>query len=56
MDTNDVINTHTHIHMNIQPQKGYSAILSKMDGTLTHYTKYNVSDTERQVLYEITYI
>ena len=44
---------------NINFLKGYLkiiAICSDMDGLGGHYAKWNKSDRERQILYDITYV
>ena len=57
--------THTHTHNGIllsqtffyiwqKPQN--FTIHSNMDGLWGHYAKWNKSDTERQILYDVTYV
>ena len=48
----------TYIQWNtIQPEKEWSfAICSNMDGSYGHYAKWDESDGERQILYDIAQI
>ena len=54
--------THTHVHTMeyysaIKNNKwGNSAICNNMDGPWGHYAKWNKSERERQILYDLTYI
>ena len=66
MDKEDVVcvytHTHTHTHTHTQwnttqPNKEWNfAICCNMDGLRGHYAKWNKSDRERQVLYDIIYM
>ena len=53
-------NTHTHTTHNeillSHKKEGNFAICSSMDGLGGHYAKWNKSDRERQILYDITYM
>ena len=51
--------THTHKHNGIllsHKKEGNFAICNNMDGLRGHYAKWNKSDRERQLLYDITYM
>ena len=37
-------------------KEGNPAICDNMDGPYTHYAKWNNSETERQILYDTTYM
>ena len=67
MDKEDVVytHTHTHTHTHTQTHNGIVlrhkkewdfAICNNMDGLGGHYAKWNKSDRERQILYDITYM
>ena len=42
--------------INILFEKGNPAICNNMDGSWGHYAKWNKSDRERQILYDLTYM
>ena len=53
------IHTHTHTYNGIllsHKKEWNVAICSNMDGHGGHYAKWNKSDRERQILYDITYM
>ena len=69
MDKKDMVNAYTHIHTHTHSgillsqtffyvwQKTQNfTIHSDMDGLWGHYAKWNKSDTERQILYDVTYV
>ena len=57
------IHTHTHTHAHTHTEEYYLAtkknenfaIYSNMDGLGGYYAKWNKSDSERPILYDITY-
>ena len=62
MDKEDVIHTNTHKHTHIHTME-YSVIkkneillFAAKVGLGGHYAKWNKSDRERQILYDITYM
>ena len=59
--THTYTHTHTHTHTDTleyystTKKKGNLAICTKMDGSWGHYAKWNKSEREGQILYNITY-
>ena len=65
MDKEDVICVHIYIYTHTRIYNGilfihekgeYHAICKNMDGPWAYYAKWNKSDRERKVLYDITYM
>lgn len=42
--------------MSVHEKKEYSAIWKNMDETWWHYAKWDKSDKERQILYDLSYM
>ena len=49
------MHAHTHRGKRLSHKKGHPAICKSMDGLLGHYTKWNKSDRERQILCDRIY-
>lgn len=49
---------YTYIYNRIlfSQNRGYPAVCNDMEGPWAHYAKWDTSDRERQVLYDITYV
>ena len=58
MDKEEAVDTHTHTEWNITPpgEGEHPATCNNIDGSRAHYSKWDKSDIERQVLYDITYV
>ena len=61
MDKENVTHTHTHRHTHTQEyysaiKKRILAICDNIDGPWGHYAKWNKSDRERRILYDLTYM
>ena len=61
MDKEDIVHTHTHTNVYngillSHKQEWNFDICSNVDGLGGNYAKWNKSDRERQMLYDITYV
>ena len=55
MDKEDVVHIYNRILLSHEKECDF-AICSNMDGLGCHYAKFNKSDRESQILYDITYM